>query len=265
MNYIDPIPPKSTNKYKVKPRPLPAECVVEQPEILPNGSAKIELTRGLFAIVDQDMVEDLSRFNWSAAPDYRTCYALTRDIHQNTIRMHKHVMKIQNGSGAMIDHINGNGLDNRRENLRITNHSLNQLNRRDRTKLKKRFKGVCKGPVQGYVAMWKVDGKLVKKNFTNEVDAAMYYDSMIIKHKGPKSKTNLSMGRYRPEELSAAGMSTKLTEKFPGVETMIKATELRSDITTLEVRIEYLQSEMIKSKEKIEAYQKALAILMEVA
>lgn len=202
-DYIEPIPKPYTWKNNVKPKPLPENCVVEQPEILPENSSKIELSRGLFAIVDTDMVEDLNRFSWSAAPDYRTCYALTVDANNQNVRMHRHILKVNRGVKVHIDHINGNGLDNRRCNLRIVTHSENQLNRKSRKKFKNRFKGVVPGATKGFQVLYKIDGKKHKKNFTNEVEAARFYDDIVMKYYKPGSKTNLSLGKYTPQELAS--------------------------------------------------------------
>ncbi len=224
MSYIDPIPPTNPRKNKVRPRPLPDQCSVDQPDVLPENSGKIELTRGLFAIVDLDMVDDLNRFSWSVAPDGRTCYALTRDVNKNNVRMHRHVLRINNSDDVTIDHINHNGLDNRRCNLRVVTRSENQLNRKAKTKDKKknRFKGVLPGLTRGYTTWLKVDGKTTKKNFLNEVEAAKYYDYMVVKTRGPNATTNLSLGRYTPQELGEVYAQNMPEETIPEVNEEIK-------------------------------------------
>jgi hypothetical protein len=221
--YIEPIPKASIWKNNVKPRPLPENCIVDQPDILPENSSRIELTRGLFALVDNDMVENLNRFSWSAAPDYRTCYALTVDANGNNIRMHRHILRVNLGVKVHIDHINGNGLDNRRCNLRIVTHSENQMNRRPKKKTKNRFKGVVPGMTKDFQVLYKIDGKRKKKNFTNEVEAARFYDDIVMKHYKPGSKTNLSLGKYTPEEL--ASFKAEEDKKIQLLEDKILATE----------------------------------------
>jgi hypothetical protein len=60
------------------------------------------------------------------------------------------------GKGLMIDHINGNGLDNRKENLRIVNYRGNALNRIDQ---KGRFPGTIFNPkTKKWQAKIKVNG-----------------------------------------------------------------------------------------------------------
>lgn len=201
-DYIEPIPKPTIWKNNTKPKPLPENCSVDQPEILPENSCKIQLSRGLFSIVDKDMEENLSRFSWSAAPDYRTCYAITVDADGNNIRMHRHILRVNRGVKVHIDHINGNGLDNRRCNLRIVTHSENQLNRKPRKKSKNRFKGVVSGMTKDFQVLYRIEGKRKKKNFTNEVEAARFYDDIVMNHYSTGSKTNLSLGKYTPEEIA---------------------------------------------------------------
>jgi hypothetical protein len=206
-NYIPPTPPSRKNKKhnRKKVIPLPENCWVDQPDILPEFCRKIELSRGLFAIVDEEDVEFLNKFTWSVKPDGGTCYAVT-NTDKTEYKMHRVVMKVNNGKEITIDHINHNGLDNRKSNLRIISRSENQLNRRDRTKDKNRFIGVLPSFSGNNFTAWipLTSGK-VKKNFDNEVIAARYYDYMMIKDKGPEIKTNLSKGRFTQAELDSFG------------------------------------------------------------
>ncbi len=202
LDYYHPVEAKRA-KYKVKPKSLPEGCRADQPEILPKGSVKLELTRGMFAIVDEDMFEELERFNWNAKPDYKTAYATCADRDKNIVYMHRYVMNLpqKDDSGYVVDHLNGNGLDNRRENLEVKDHSGNQENRGqpgERPKMpKSSFKGVSKANVEGWSAVLKLsDGTYKKKNFPDEIGAALYFDEMVRQYRGPDSKTNASRGLY---------------------------------------------------------------------
>jgi len=223
-NYIEPEPKPFIWKNKTKPKPLPAGCVAEQPEILPENSVKIELSRGFFAIVDSDMEENLKRFSWCLAPDGGTCYALTVDNDGNNVRMHRHILRVNRGEKVTIDHINGNGLDNRRCNLRIVSRSENQLNRtRPKKKSKNRFRGVVPGMTKDFQVIYRIDGKRHKKNFVSQVEAARFYDDIVMKHYPPGSKTNLSLGKYTPEEL--AEFKTEEDKRTKLLEETIRITE----------------------------------------
>lgn len=79
--------------------------------------------KGLYAIVDDDDFEMLSRHSWCM--DVGGGYPMTR-YKTKAIRMHKMVKDAP--AGLYVDHINRNKLDNRKSNLRIVTNSQNMLN-----------------------------------------------------------------------------------------------------------------------------------------
>lgn len=85
----------------------------------------IELTQGKQAIVDDGLYDWLSQWNWY----YKQGYACRNEYipTHHTIRMH--VVINQTPEGYSTDHMNGDKLDNRRNNLRTVNHHQNGLNR----------------------------------------------------------------------------------------------------------------------------------------
>lgn len=95
-----------------------------------DGSWHIPLTGGFEAIVDSDDV-DLAGNLWCAAPDGRTTYAQRKEGGKIE-RMHRVVLSrmMVLGGSVQVDHINGNGLDNRRSNLRPATAAENRRNRR---------------------------------------------------------------------------------------------------------------------------------------
>jgi hypothetical protein len=109
-----------------KPRnPRPAVHVIG-PSI-----AYIELTRGLFSLVDKEDADWLSQWNWHARPRHQTFYAWRhhRAENGNTFQMGMHRAILNIPVGVWPDHINGNGLDNRRSaNLRVVTHQQNAMN-----------------------------------------------------------------------------------------------------------------------------------------
>ena len=94
---------------------------------------KIELTQGQFAIVDDDDYEYLSQWKWHAHYDRHTNSFRARKNIRNekkatTISMHTMIMKTP--KGLVCDHINGDTLDNRKENLRNITNNQNLMNRK---------------------------------------------------------------------------------------------------------------------------------------
>ncbi len=98
----------------------------------PPGAKLVQLTKGFHAIVDEADFDDLSQFNWCVRLRWSnpalTPYADRRYIDENGRQcmeaMHRRVLP----GIPIIDHINGNGLDNRRTNLRAATHSQNLRN-----------------------------------------------------------------------------------------------------------------------------------------
>src|SRR5689334_16735192 len=90
----------------------------------------IPLTRGQSAIVDDTDFEWLSQWKWCALPTHRKdgYYAVRRTPNSNgkLLFMHKFILGATTNQG---DHINGNKLDNRRDNLRPATRKQNLFNR----------------------------------------------------------------------------------------------------------------------------------------
>ncbi len=85
-----------------------------------------------------------------------------------------------------VDHENGNGIDNRRANMRLGTSSQNGANRRTVTPHSSRFKGVCWDKRRG---MWRArigyDGKKIGIGwFEDEVEAARAYNKKAVEKFG---------------------------------------------------------------------------------
>lgn len=94
--------------------------------------SKIKLTQGKVAIVDEEDYYNLSKNKWCIS-DNGYAKRGTKSNKKITIHyMHRQVMGYP--KGKVIDHINGNKLDNRKSNLRIVDQSTNGHNRRQLNK-----------------------------------------------------------------------------------------------------------------------------------
>ena len=94
---------------------------------------RIRLSQGKYAIVDPDDYPRLSKYKWHAAKHTRCFYAMRTQWSGKlrrtvTIMMHREIMHAP--EGMVIDHINHNGLDNRKANLRICTPADNARNAR---------------------------------------------------------------------------------------------------------------------------------------
>lgn len=109
---------------------------------------KIKLTQGKFAIVDDEDFDYLNQWKWYAKFSEWGSYAV-RDQHilgsgkkeiKKRIRMHRLILNAQ--QDKQVDHVNHNGLDNRKRNLRIVTNSQNAMNSRLRKDNTSGYKGV---------------------------------------------------------------------------------------------------------------------------
>ena len=105
---------------------------------------EIQLTKNKIAIVDDEDYEYLNQFKWTAQKGWSTWYAKRaskKDGRHNTILMHRSLLNVTDKS-ILVDHINQNGLDCRRSNLRLANKTQNSVNSKIRIDNSTGYKGV---------------------------------------------------------------------------------------------------------------------------
>lgn len=106
---------------------------------------EIPLSRGLFALVDDEDYEYLNQFKWNAQPSRSTFYAVRSEWvsykKRKHIRMHRVILGLtdRNVEG---DHKDRNGLNNQRHNLRPATLSQNSFNKGAHKSSKSPYKGV---------------------------------------------------------------------------------------------------------------------------
>ncbi len=142
---------------------------------LAEGAKLIPLTRGKFAIVDAADFELLNRYKWHALKGGRTFYARSQEKGR-AIRMHRLITNAP--KGLFVDHINHNGMDNRRANLRFCTRAENNRNSLPRRGGTSRYKGVhwCKRRKKFIATITFNRKKRVLGYFDSEIDAAKAYD-----------------------------------------------------------------------------------------
>lgn len=111
---------------------------------------KIDLGRGLFALVDDCEYPELSKHRWRAQKGKNTFYAVRRD-GKKMVLMHRQILQLS-GRFDFCDHIDGNGLNNQRENLRQCTIQENNINRRCYKNNAQGFKGVKQVSKRRYMA-----------------------------------------------------------------------------------------------------------------
>jgi hypothetical protein len=152
----------------------------------------VKLTRGQVAVVDPEDYPTVSQFKWYAGLNRRNWYALrgTRrgGAYQN-ILMHNFISGF-----ALTDHVNGDGLDNRRVNLR-DGSKLNAQNSHSCRGSSSRYKGVSRHKRKDRRDTWHARIWLNGRNvdlgeFREEEDAARAYDAAARRHHGDWGRYN---------------------------------------------------------------------------
>ncbi len=113
--------------------------------------------------------------------------------HSPSVRLHRFILGLSNNDGKIVDHINRDGLDNRKENLRIVTFSLNGHNRKLQKNNKSGYRGVYWYKKCGkWRAKLKVNKELIECGcFQNIIDAAKAYDLMAFKYFGKDAILNI--------------------------------------------------------------------------
>lgn len=99
--------------------------------------AEIRTVCGAVVIVDEDDHARLCGYKWRL-----TTKGYAYRSHKGELRMHREIMGLQKRDGLVVDHINGNKLDNRRSNLRVCTVRQNNLNSPVTKRNKSGYKGV---------------------------------------------------------------------------------------------------------------------------
>jgi hypothetical protein len=155
---------------------------------------EIQLTKGYTAHVVDELYNYLMGFSWYALDDKRGhVYAVTnirrRDGRYRNILMHRLIMKAR--KGQLVDHIDGNTLNNTRENLRICSHSENQWNS-NLSWGKSKYRGVtwCKHHGKWRARIGFHGEKICIGYFDCEIEAARAYDVKALELRGQFARLN---------------------------------------------------------------------------
>ena len=164
----------------------------------------IPLTQGKFSQVDDEDYEYINKYKWYySKPGYasRAFRSNGKIIH---IKMHREIIAAPNG--LMVDHKDGNGLNNQKNNIRICTSSENQKNKKasgaskylgvgihiSKSKAYRKKTNDIKEYISiGWVAHIKVKDKYIHLGrFQDEVEAAKSYNNAAIKYHGEFARLN---------------------------------------------------------------------------
>jgi hypothetical protein len=144
---------------------------------------EIDLSRGKVAIVDESVYKELKEYSWYADKSQnksREVYYARGKINGKPVYMHRYIIKAKNG--MVVDHINGNTLDNRKENLREVTQRANLQNKI--IKRTSKYPGVC---YDSHNKRWKaridINGKEIHLGaFKDEKQAAKCYQDALKRY-----------------------------------------------------------------------------------
>lgn len=191
----------------------------------------ITLSQGLYAKISDCDYERVSALRWSAQRkrQKQEAYYARRSHEGKALWMHRFIIGAQ--PGQVVDHINGDGLDNQRENLRFVTYSENRV--RARTARKSHgFQGISKSSKNRWKVGVTVDGHNYRKSgFFSAEDAAKHHDE-IIRTRGadlcrlnfPTSEEMVHQLGERPAILRGAEYRTKF--KYDWASEFIRSASL---------------------------------------
>lgn len=144
---------------------------------------QIKLTKGKYALVDDQDYEGLSQYRWQYNGNYATrSIWVTKD---RTAKVSMHRVILPPPPGKEVDHMNGDKLDNRRANLRVCLRSENHINKGLAKNNTSGYKGVSLSPVtlKWMAYLWK-DGKnhLLGSFKTKELAAKEFKKHYVALH-----------------------------------------------------------------------------------
>jgi len=145
-----------------------------------------------FAIIDAEDVEKVGKKHWYVCKcdwnGYTKLYPATK-INGKLVRLHRFIMNAK--KGQIVDHINNNGLDNRKSNLRFVTHQQSMWNRKlNKLNNKSRFEGVSRVSLtrklkKPFYARISENGKLKHLGyFSTENEAHETYEKEATRIKG---------------------------------------------------------------------------------
>lgn len=158
---------------------------------------EIHLTQGKVALVDDEDFEYLNQFKWclrgTGLGNFYAIRAFRKSKKNNitgSISMHRQLMKPE--KGYVIDHLDGNTLNNQKTNLRICTQSDNCKNQKMSINNKCGYKGVCqqKNSKKFISQICYNNKKIYLGSFISIIDAARAYNEAAIKYHGEFANLN---------------------------------------------------------------------------
>jgi dipeptidase len=203
-----------------------------------------------YALVDEEDFEKVSAKKW-----YKDPHGYLRGTFNNTtIAMHQYIIgKAPNKQ--VINYINQNKLDNRKENLRYATYSQIFQNQLKKEGCSSKYKGAFWiSSLQKWRSESSLNGhKITLGTFINELDAAKTYDTFVYIHYGPDAQTN---GTVAYEDVKDIDINTLIVGKSNKYNLPKNISKIG---TSYLVRIRYNKVNYIKCVSKLDLAKETLA------
>lgn len=179
-----------------------------------NDMAVVLTRNNIKVLVDDEDIELVEQFSWYAFHVHgkNLWYALSHFDNPETgkksqVRMHRLILKPS--MGMLVDHVNGDGLDNRRSNLRVASYGQNARNRHSFPNNTSGYRGVTFNRAKRkWDAFISIDGRNHRVGRSKDVEvAARLYDTAAREHYGDFATFNFPREDERGATIPRPGAS----------------------------------------------------------
>lgn len=180
-------------------------------------------------------------------------------------RLHRYILGLEKADSRDGDHINGDILDNRCENLRITEKIQNQWNKRKRNGTKNKYIGVRENKYGTFNMSIKIGKEFINYTFKTAEDAAKAYNILALLHRGEYASLNdIDHEGFDIETARCRPLKNEIQSRFRGVywlkEEQLWASRIKH------IRKEYWLGRYVNEEDAAKAYNiRAIELLGENA
>lgn len=150
----------------------------------------VQLTQGKVALVDDEDYQIVAHYKWHYAEGYARTDVKREDGKYRSVSMHRLILSTP--KGMETDHLNGDGLDNRRKNIRICTKGENLRNVGRRKNNSSGMKGVYRHRDDKWVAQIRLHRKSYFLGvFSDKIEAAKAYNEAAKIYHGEFARLNV--------------------------------------------------------------------------